>query len=275
MVSESSRRATRGNKSRRDPVNTRFGSRTRQETNHSSDSFDFSKHQERLASLQQELSSINTQLGYRQTRSWKTPLLLILITLFLVASAAIVALNPSIIGFVSAPSVVNLRQNYTSNHTLSISFDAPPITVRLTGTGQGSVVLVTSKSRYVLANGSGPFENSCIDCAISESFVTAELEISPIGELALESFSYEGSLTTPPLWRGPTRFAVPFHDSLSLNLSTYFSDDEELTYLVTTTADVETSVAGEIITLSPRSGFRGETEVTLIASDGDALTRQT
>jgi hypothetical protein len=79
-----------------------------------------------------------------------------------------------------------------------------------------------------------------------------------------------------PVWTGDNTFKVSsLQGSLEIDLNKYFSDADwdELTYIATRTENLDVTVIGNILTLIPKIGYEGTEQITIIASDMEAIAK--
>ncbi len=203
----------------------------------------------------------------------------------IVVLSFVIFLKPSIIGlpFLEERIVQNVDLTFSENSFQSIAFREPPTSFRVSGIFQGAgakLYLAEGEKRFLVFDSSkskvaadSTFRGACIEtCSLSGvSSNQLRLEAETDGTIKISEIAYTTNAigNNPPFWNSKEdKFVIS--GNKEIDLSNYFLDQDldELTFLATKPNGIQVVISGSIINLTPESGFKGESEVTFVASDG-------
>jgi hypothetical protein len=175
----------------------------------------------------------------------------------------------------------------SSNYTVLV--DRAPLSLKLSGylSGEGTakVYLLRGDDKILILDSSkletNSFENACIDsCSLSGVDKTATLAIELEGgaTLTISRVIYDVDISSnqAPTWKGAGYvYNIAANQEYRINAEDYFTDPDgdSLVFLSTNTESIDVAVNGNTITLKPYTGFKGQRQLTFIASDLITLTR--
>ncbi len=176
------------------------------------------------------------------------------------------------------------------NVDLRISLSQQPYTMTLDGfagslklSGKAAknsrVYALINSKKYVVFDSSlsqtvdGEFSNACIETCTG--LKAKEIALLAEGEVYLSSLTYGLEPNHEPAWIGDTEsFAVSVGKERALDMSFLFTDadNDELSYLSTSTSGLDARVSGKMLYLAGKTA--GTKEITFIASDGQVAVRK-
>lgn len=198
-----------------------------------------------------------------------------------VSLVALLLLMPSAFAaLVKVPVTEDIGLNFTRNETLFLSLKHQPVSfsVTINTTGSGNIQYYADGLR-VFTGGSGRFENICVDTC--EGFnatqnVTLQVVVNE-GSTFLEKVVYETlqEFDLSPKWVYPaTEFRI--NDTINIDLLKAFEDPEgkPLSFAAETGTNLQVSILGGVLQVTPAEGFLGKDTVTVTASDGNGEVAQ-
>ncbi len=168
--------------------------------------------------------------------------------------------------FVWINQTFNSSANLTVNAPLSFGLNGN----LLEGTARIYLANSTILNSSLLTNSS--FSDYCLEgCAGGEIVLSIEIEN---GTLYLEGLNSRAE-NNAPVWNSKiNEFIVMINGQLTIDLNDYFSDNETLTYLTTSSDNFNISVIGSTMAITPVSNESVSEVITIIASDMKSTARK-
>ncbi len=207
----------------------------------------------------------------------------------IIAFSILIFINPSIVGLAGLDNIMRDKVDitFTQSKIQQVTLHDRPLSISASGEFTGTAKLYYKKGDKLellfdsekSKNENGKFTDICEEtCEITAQSNTIELfaQLENNSKLTITELSYavERKVNTPPSWTGNTRtFKAEKGKTTTLDLSKYFTDAEndQLTYLSTSTDGLEVSVENSKVTITPST--TGNKEIVFIASDQKDITR--
>ena len=218
---------------------------------------------------------------------------ILLISIFVALIGVVVFVKPEFIGLATLDNSVTLpvETTFTQSGSFDLKLGAAPFSLKLTGqmSGDGNarvyydspqgrkLVFDSTLTKVESRNGIRYFDGACIDtCAVQgKPDVTLHIELEN-SALTIDSVTYTAHplINSPPKWIGssdslPVSRGIP----TAIDLSQLFSDPDgnSLGFIATSAPGLGVNVEGSLVTFT--ADHAGTYDITLIASDGQAVTR--
>jgi len=207
----------------------------------------------------------------------------------IIAFSILVVINPSIVGLAGLDNIMRDKVDitFTQSKIHQVTLQDRPLSLSASGEFVGNVKLFYKKGDKLellfdsqkSASENGKFVDICEEtCEINAQSNTVELfaQVEENSKLTITELSYavERKSNTPPTWTGTTRtFKAEKGKTTTIDLSKYFTDAEQdqLTFLSTSTDGLEVSVENNKVTITP--SVQGSKGIVFIASDLRDVTR--
>lgn len=232
----------------------------------------------------EQISAVHSDLTAAE-KTVRLPMNVIVAVVLVAALSALVFINPSIVGLITfedeVTQVVNLT--FTESRIVDLNLKDSPLSLAASGSFEGDVKLfykvgddLTSIFDSADAEDSS-FTKVCDDtCSIRSDSNSIQL-FAQVGEdssLQLDEIIYTVARddNSAPVWTSDEKvFTIEGEKEIDLDAHFEDPDGDEMVYLSTSDDGLQVTVSNNILRIVPVG--KGETHITVIASDLDKLTK--